>query len=456
MEIMDKDPLIKNEEPEITDCGNGKFICGLCSKTFSSKQSLRQHYQEIHVGNNEKTIECLASGCTKKFAVERYMKEHMKKVHDKPKVPNPVPLQENSKERERYLMLEQYIGVNNDTSLEQCNVCQKSYKGAHRSTRLRQLFDHIERVHLKLRSYVCDYCSHTFNSKTQKASHISLKHREEHKYGRSNRCSDEYDQLHLMPVQVELNEEPFETEETPDPDYTTYEVDDSKGKKKKKEIIERVDQVISINDELLKAKRQACLLNSEVPKSSQIPENSKDKERHLMLEQYIEVNNDTSLEQCKVCQKSYKGAHRSTRLRQLFDHIERSHLKLRSYACDYCSQTFNSKGQKASHISMKHSSEHKSGRSARSSDKLKTEYAKLQLEEVELNEDPEQNELLEIEEEPEDDYDPDDVQEYDLADALKSKKEDSEISDPDSQVKLEDFLQVELEEDDNQSNLDYH
>ena len=278
MEIMDKDPLIKNEEPEITDCGNGKFICGLCSKTFSSKQSLRQHYQEIHVGNNEKTIECLASGCTKKFAVERYMKEHMKKVHDKPKVPNPVPLQENSKERERYLMLEQYIGVNNDTSLEQCNVCLKSYK----------------------------------------------------------------------------------------------------------------------------------------------------------------------------------GAHRSTRLRQLFDHIERSHLKLRSYACDYCSQTFNSKGQKASHISMKHSSEHKSGRSARSSDKLKTEYAKLQLEEVELNEDPEQNEMLEIEEEPEDDYDPDDVQEYDLADALKSKKEDSEISDPDSQVKLEDFLQVELEEDDNQSNLDYH
>ena len=214
--------------------------------------------------------------------------------------------------------------------------------------------------------------------------------------------------------------------------------------------------MISINDELLKAKRQACLLNSEVPKSSQIPENSKDKERHLMLEQYIEVNNDTSLEQCKVCQKSYKGAHRSTRLRQLFDHIERSHLKLRSYVCDYCSHTFNSKGQKASHVSLKHSSEHKSGRSARSSDKLKTEYAKLQLEEVELNEDPEQNELLEIEEEPEDDYDPDDVQEYDLADALNSKKEDSEISDPDSQVKLEDFLQVELEEDDNQSNLDYH
>ena len=82
--------------------------------------------------------------------------------------------------------IKDYIEVNND-KIEQCKVCQKSYKGAYRSTRLRLLFDHIERSHLKLRSYVCDYCSHTFNSKTQKASHVSLKHREEHKYGRSNR-----------------------------------------------------------------------------------------------------------------------------------------------------------------------------------------------------------------------------------------------------------------------------
>merc|ERR1712029_709451 len=143
---------------------------------------------------------------------------------------------QNPKDKERHSMLEQFIEVNNDTGLEQCQICQKSYKGAHRSTRLRQLFDHIERVHLKLRSYVCDYCNHTFNSKTQKASHISLKHREEHKFGKSNRSTDEYDQLPLMPVQVELNEEPFETEDTPNPDSKIYQEDDSKGKKINKEI----------------------------------------------------------------------------------------------------------------------------------------------------------------------------------------------------------------------------
>ena len=99
---------------------------------------------------------------------------------------------ENGKDQKLLKLIE----LNNDTSLEQCKICQKSYKGAHRSTRLRLLFDHIERSHLKLRSYVCDYCNHTFNSKTQKASHISMKHREEHKnhsnYGRYQSICGQY------------------------------------------------------------------------------------------------------------------------------------------------------------------------------------------------------------------------------------------------------------------------
>ena len=107
------------------------------------------------------------------------------KVKVKNEFPNlsPIPLEENCKDKERFLMLEQYIGLNNDTGLEQCKVCSKSYKGASRSTRLRKIFDHVERLHLKLRSYACDYCSHTFNSKGQKASHVSLKHQ-------SEKCSD--------------------------------------------------------------------------------------------------------------------------------------------------------------------------------------------------------------------------------------------------------------------------
>ena len=181
---------VKNEDSVITDCGDGKFICGLCFKTFASKRIGMNHYQELHMG--KEPVECLYSGCNKKFAVQRYMKEHMKKVHVKTEfIPNlaPIQLEENCEDKERFLMLEQYIGLNNDTGLEQCKVCSKSYKGGNRSTRstrLRKLFDHVERLHLKLRSYACEYCSHTFNSKGQKASHVSLKHQS----GRSAQCSD--------------------------------------------------------------------------------------------------------------------------------------------------------------------------------------------------------------------------------------------------------------------------
>ena len=101
-------------------------------------------------------------------------------------------------------MLQQYIEMNLVTGLEHCKVCYKSYEGKHRSVRKRQLFDHIERVHLKLRSYICDYCGHTFNSKAQKASHISLKHREEHK---SARYSGSGKPMPDTPVKVELTTE---------------------------------------------------------------------------------------------------------------------------------------------------------------------------------------------------------------------------------------------------------
>ena len=107
-------------------------------------------------------------------------------------------------------MLQKYIDVNLVTGLEHCKVCYKTYEGKHRSVRKRQLFDHIERVHLKLRSYVCDYCGHTFNSKAQKASHISLKHRLEHKTARiQSKPTTPVKMFNSEPVKIEAEVEPL-------------------------------------------------------------------------------------------------------------------------------------------------------------------------------------------------------------------------------------------------------
>ena len=54
------------------------------------------------------------------------------------------------------------------------------YQGKYPSVRQRSLMNHIERVHLRVKAYECQFCNKKFHSKAQRASHVTLKHREEH------------------------------------------------------------------------------------------------------------------------------------------------------------------------------------------------------------------------------------------------------------------------------------
>ena len=67
-----------------------------------------------------------------------------------------------------------------DTGVESCSICHISYQGKYPSVRQRSLMNHIERVHLKVQAYECQFCTKRFSSKAQRASHITLKHRKEH------------------------------------------------------------------------------------------------------------------------------------------------------------------------------------------------------------------------------------------------------------------------------------
>lgn len=86
---------------------------------------------------------------------------------------------EEMSERERRAKLSQFIKLDDLTGLESCVICQKTYAAKFPSVRLRSLLNHIERVHIKQKNYACDFCDHRFHSKAQKASHITVKHREE-------------------------------------------------------------------------------------------------------------------------------------------------------------------------------------------------------------------------------------------------------------------------------------
>ena len=82
--VPEEEPKLPEEEPKDEDPGwkeiDGKFICGLCNKTFNHNRNVKDHYYHVHK-SKEKNIECSKEGCHKKFSNITYMKTHMRKSH---------------------------------------------------------------------------------------------------------------------------------------------------------------------------------------------------------------------------------------------------------------------------------------------------------------------------------------------------------------------------------------
>ena len=78
--------------------------------------------------------------------------------------------------QERQKRLSQHVTTDNETGLEACNFCQKVYQGNHQYTRLRHLMDHIDTVHLKVKSYVCQFCDKQYMNKYNLRTHLKLNH----------------------------------------------------------------------------------------------------------------------------------------------------------------------------------------------------------------------------------------------------------------------------------------
>ena len=96
-------------------------------------------------------------------------------------VTNPVKMElsevgQVSDLQDRMKRLLQYITTDSETGLEACSFCQKVYQGPQPSIRQRKLMDHIDSVHLKIRSYECQFCDKKYPAKSQLCTHLKKKH----------------------------------------------------------------------------------------------------------------------------------------------------------------------------------------------------------------------------------------------------------------------------------------
>ena len=76
--------------------------------------------------------------------------------------------------------MSQYI-THSKTGLKGCNFCHKKsifsfYQGNKLCTDLGKLMDHIDIVHLKLKSYECQFCDKKYPAQSQLSRHLKLKH----------------------------------------------------------------------------------------------------------------------------------------------------------------------------------------------------------------------------------------------------------------------------------------
>ena len=111
-----------------------KYECDQCNKIFNGKSSLRRHIRNIHEGLYEETkVEC--NICGKKIC-ERFMKEHIKTIHEKIK-DQKCPHCEMAFKQKKTLTahLVRHTGIKN----HECSQCEKKFSF------LGQLNAHIKR-----------------------------------------------------------------------------------------------------------------------------------------------------------------------------------------------------------------------------------------------------------------------------------------------------------------------
>lgn len=113
--------------------------CDVCGKLFKTKYTLKEH-RKIHFGS---TFKC--NQCDNLFSIERYLKEHIKDVHD---LADPVVCSDCGKMFKTPKRLQYHRRQHLGTEYI-CKICDKFFVNK------RLLLDHTSSQHEKVRNYVC-------------------------------------------------------------------------------------------------------------------------------------------------------------------------------------------------------------------------------------------------------------------------------------------------------------
>ncbi|XP_043482645.1 zinc finger protein 595-like isoform X2 [Leptopilina heterotoma] len=173
-EISQKDPLaitqnetdLNNSQP-IVD--KNKFICKICSKTFSWKSTWKSHFIRMHTDNYEFSCE----ECGKQYKLWGDLRHHIRVQHKNPNEPDP---QSGVPTRNRKRVRHKKIDPLSTESTMFCKNCNTSFQN------IIEFHKHIDSVHVKIKvaqdgnNYSCEFCGTSYKNKNHLNNHLRQRH----------------------------------------------------------------------------------------------------------------------------------------------------------------------------------------------------------------------------------------------------------------------------------------
>ncbi|XP_044731719.1 zinc finger protein 501-like [Chrysoperla carnea] len=151
---------LKSHNKEVHSATEKYAACHICGKSIT-KRALPQHLR-IHNERGKTTCDI----CSKSFVSELTLKNHIKIVHENQKPARNHLCNICGHAMRTLKELRTHLLIHTGERPYACDQCDKTY---HRDDRLK---DHISRIHLNKRKYQCTFCSHAFFTKRMFVHHV--------------------------------------------------------------------------------------------------------------------------------------------------------------------------------------------------------------------------------------------------------------------------------------------
>jgi uncharacterized protein (UPF0212 family) len=343
-ELLDKEINHANLHPvkvKFAELGkefNDKAIvkCFLCEKELANKYILIRHLQIVH--KKMDYTEC--PNCKEVLKSEASKMEHVALKHPISNL-NPVKVKFSKlgeeSQQDRQKRLSQHVTTDNETGLEACNFCQKVYQGNNQSTRLRKLMDHIDSVHLKNKSYECQFCERKYLYKSNLCTHLRKNHGvETDKIVKCSLCEKVVKNIYSLKRHLQFVHKKSDCSECP----ICKEVLESQASKMEHVAVKHPEK--NIQD------CQYCdfkCLKATTLKNHWSQKHPEQFEPKLLL---TVSNNLKSCRVCSVCKLDFQS-----RIRMI-EHCISSHPDIKVHSCPFCDVKYLLGSNLENHISTKH------------------------------------------------------------------------------------------------------